>query len=197
MEGLRIGNLAMVAIAALASMASANGTGAIGYTIDPAHARVQAKVGFFGLGSKTARFPHSEGHVALSDRDAKAVTLDVRIDTQTLEAGDALTRSRLRGPDFFDVDHYPRVTFHATGMTRTGPHSATVAGTISARGVTRPAALAVDFSRDFAAMSGHEPVHIAATTRIDRRDFGMTAYPLIVGRQVTIAIDADLVPVGG
>lgn len=187
----------MVAVATLASMASASGTGAIGYTIDPAHARVEAKVGFFGLGSKTARFPHTEGHVALSDRDAKAVTLDVRIDTQTLEAGDALTRSRLRGADFFDVDHYPRVTFHATGMTRTGPHSATVAGTISARGVTRPAALAVDFSRDFAAMSGREPVHIAATTRIDRRDFGMTAYPLIVGRQVTIAIDADLVPVGG
>lgn len=170
--------------------------GAIGYIIDPAHARVQAKVGFFGLGSKTARFPRVEGRVALSDHDAKAVTLDVRIDAQALEAGDSLTRSRLRGPDFFDVDHYPRVTFHATGMTRIGPHSATVTGTIAARGVTRPATLAVDFSRDFAAMTGREPVHIAATTRIDRRDFGMTAYPLIVGRQVTIAIDADLVPSG-
>ncbi|WP_440978730.1 YceI family protein [Sphingomonas pseudosanguinis] len=170
--------------------------GAIGYAIDPAHARVQARVGFFGLGSKTARFPRVEGRVALSDHDAKAVTLDVRIDAQALEAGDSLTRSRLRGPDFFDVDHYPRVTFHATGMTRTGPHSATVTGTIAARGVTRPATLAVDFSRDFAAMTGREPVHIAATTRIDRRDFGMTAYPLIVGRQVTIAIDADLMPVG-
>ncbi len=194
---MRVVNLAMVAVATLGSMAPASSTGAIGYSIDPAHARVEAKVGFFGLGSKTARFPHTEGHVALSDRDAKAVTLDVRIDTQTLEAGDALTRSRLRGADFFDVDHYPHVTFHATGMTPTGPHSATVAGMISARGVTRPATLAVDFSRPFAAMTAHEPVHIAATTRIDRRDFGMTAYPLIVGRQVTIAIDADLVPVGG
>ncbi|MGE7207627.1 YceI family protein [Sphingomonas sp. NPDC019816] len=194
---MRITYLATVAVATLGAMASASGTGAIGYTIDPAHARVQAKVGFFGLGSKTARFPKIEGRVALSDHDAKAVTLDVRIDAQALEAGDALTRSRLRGPDFFDVDHYPHVTFHATGMTRTGSHSATVAGTITARGVTRPVTLAVDFSRDFAAMTGREPVHIAATMRIDRRDFGMTAYPLIVGRQVTIAIDADLVPVGG
>ncbi|MBB4046517.1 MULTISPECIES: YceI family protein [Sphingomonas] len=194
---MRIAKVVAVAMATLGTMAPASGTGAMSYTIDPAHARVQAKVGFFGLGSKTARFPHIEGHVALSDRDAKAVTLDVRIDTQTLEAGDALTRSRLRGPDFFDVDHYPRVTFHATGLTRTGPHSATVTGTISARGVTRPAMLAVDFSRDFAAMTGRESVHIAATTRIDRRDFGMTAYPLIVGRLVTIGIDADLLPVGG
>lgn len=194
---MRIAIVGMVAVATLGTMASASGAGAIGYTIDPAHARVQAKVGFFGLGSKTARFPKVEGRVALSDHDAKAVTLDVRIDAQALEAGDSLTRSRLRGADFFDVDHYPRVIFHASGMTRTGPHSAVVAGTISARGVMRPATLAVDFSRDFAAMSGREPVHIAATTRIDRRDFGMTAYPLIVGRQVTIAIDADLVPVGG
>lgn len=185
----------IVMAAALVGVTGARASsGTIGYAIDPAHARVQAKVGFFGLGSKTARFPQLEGRVALSDRDAQAVALDVRIDAQALEAGDPLTRSRLRSADFFDVDHYPRVSFHGTSMTRTGPHSAQVMGTITARGVTHPAALTVDFSRDFAGMTGHEPVHIAATTRIDRRDFGMTAYSLIVGRQVTILIDADLLP---
>lgn len=182
-----------VSTAILAASATAP-AGTITYHINPAHAQVRAKVGFFALGSKTARFPRVEGAVALSDRDAQAVTLDVRIDAEALEAGDPLTRSRLRGEDFFDVDRHRHVTFHGSTMTRTGPHSAQVAGTISARGVARPATLAVDFSRDFAAMTGREPVHIAATTRIDRRDFGMTAYPLIVGRQVSIAIDADLVP---
>jgi polyisoprenoid-binding protein YceI len=183
-----------MAVAAAMLTAGAAPAGAITYHVDPAHARVRAKVGFFGLGSKTALFPRLEGRVALSDRDAQGLTLDVQIDAQALEAGDPLTRSRLRGADFFDVDRYRHVIFHGSSMTRTGPHSAQVAGTISARGVTRPATLAVDFSRDFAAMTGREPVHIAASTRIDRRDFGMTAYPLIVGRQVTIAIDADLVP---
>lgn len=187
---------ALAATAALPLLGAAAPAGAITYHIDPAHAQVQAKVGFFGLGSKTARFPKLEGRVALSDRDAQAVTLDVQIDAQALEAGDPLTRSRLRGEDFFNVDHYRHVTFHGSSMTRTGPHSAQVAGTISARGVTRPATLTVEFSQPFAAMTGREPVHIAATTRIDRRDFGMTAYPLIVGRQVTIAIDADLMPSG-
>lgn len=181
-------------MAIMAATAGAVPAGAITYRVDPAHARVRAKVGFFGLGSKTALFPRLEGRVALSDRDAQGLTLDVQIDAQALEAGDPLTRSRLRGPDFFDVDRYRHVIFHGSSMTRTGPHSAQVAGSISARGVTRPATLAVDFSRDFATMTGREPVHIAASTRIDRRDFGMTAYPLIVGRQVTIAIDADLVP---
>ncbi|WP_454278809.1 YceI family protein [Sphingomonas sp. Marseille-Q8236] len=191
-----VGTRMAMAVAAIGmgGAGSATAPGSFAYGIDPAHARVQAKVGFFGLGSKTARFPRLEGRIALSDRDAQAVTLDVRIDAQALEAGDSLTRSRLRGPDFFDVERYPRVIFHGSTMTRTGPHSAQVAGTITARGVTRPATLAVDFSRDFAAMTGREPVHIAASTRIDRRDFGMTAYPLIVGRQVTITIDADLMP---
>ncbi|KTT99174.1 hypothetical protein NS355_07600 [Sphingomonas yabuuchiae] len=187
---------ALAATAVLPLLGAAAPAGAITYHIDPTHAQVQAKVGFFGLGSKTARFPRLEGRVALSDRDAQAVTLDVQIDAQALEAGDTLTRSRLRGPDFFDVDHYRHVIFHGSSMTRTGPHSAQVAGTISARGVTRPAALTVNFSQPFAVMTGREPVHIAATTRIDRRDFGMTAYPLIVGRQVTIMIDADLMPSG-
>ena len=180
---------AMAMMALLMGSAGSTATpGSFAYSIDPAQARVQAKVGFFGLGSKTAHFPRLEGRVALSDRDAKAVTLDVRIDAQALEAGDSLTRSRLRGPDFFDVERYPRVTFHGSTMTRTGPHSAQVTGTITARGVARPV---------IAVKSREKSTASAATTRIDRRDFGMTAYPLIVGRQVTIAIDADLLPVGG
>ncbi len=134
---------ALAATAVLPLLGAAAPAGAITYHIDPNHAQVQAKVGFFGLGSKTARFPRLEGRVALSDRDAQAVTLDVQIDAQALEAGDTLTRSRLRGPDFFDVDHYRHVTFHGSSMTRTGQHSAQVAGTISARGVTRPATCAL------------------------------------------------------
>ena len=136
---MRIAYLAMVAVATLASMASASGTGAIGYTIAPAYARVEAKVGFFGLGSKTARFPHSEGHVALSDRDAKAVTLDVRNDIRTLEAGDALTRPRLRGADFFEAERYPHATFPTTGMMRTRAYIGQHTALISPRGVKCPA----------------------------------------------------------
>ena len=40
----------------------------------------------------------------------------------------------------------------------------------------------------------HEPVQITARTTIDRRQFGMTAYSMVVGKNVTITINARMVP---
>jgi polyisoprenoid-binding protein YceI len=65
---------------------------------------------------------------------------------------------------------------------------------VTARGVTRPARLTVTFDVPPASVTGREPIALTATTTIDRRQFGMTAYPLIVGRKVTIRIRARMVP---
>ena len=79
-------------------------------------------------------------------------------------------------------------------MAMTGPVSATVAGEITARGVTRPAVLAVTFAQPPVRATGREPFSLTARTTIDRRAFGMTAYSLIVGRKVTITIETRMVP---
>jgi polyisoprenoid-binding protein YceI len=41
---------------------------------------------------------------------------------------------------------------------------------------------------------GREPVQLTARTIINRRDFGMTSYGLVVGKNVKITIEARLVP---
>lgn len=165
------------------------------YRIDDAQSDVDAKVGFLGIGSRTAHFPSVTGTASLASETAAAIELEVAIDARQLSASDALTTSRLRGKDFFDVEHYPLVRFHGERLEMTGATTGTITGKLTARGVTKPVTLAVSFSSPPGQAAGAASIDLEGTTTIDRRDFGMTAYSLIVGRKVRITLDARLVPV--
>lgn len=164
------------------------------YQIDTTRSMVSAKVGFMGIASKTARFPQISGRIALAPERLDTIDLDVELDARRLQAGDKVTLGRLKGKDFFDVERHPTVRFAGRNMQMTGATTATVAGEVTARGVTRPATLAVTFRDPPAKASGRDAVEFSARTVIDRREFGMTAYSAIVGKKVTITIQARMTP---
>ncbi len=164
------------------------------YSIDAAQSQVSARVAFFGLASKTAYFPRVSGGITLSPERPERIDLTVTLDASALTAPDSVTLARLKGPAFFDVTRFPTVVFRGDTMRLTGEASATVAGRITARGVTRPAVLAVRFASPPQLADGRKPLILQGETAIDRREFGMTAYPLIVGRKVTIHLRAVLLP---
>ncbi len=164
------------------------------YHLDARASEVSARVSFFGLASKTAQFPKMKGTITLQPGRLDTIDLDVELDATALTAGDRLTTGRLKGPDFFDVAHFPVVRFAGQRMTMTGPVTAQVVGTITARGQTHPAMMDVAFQDPPARTSGHVPVQLSARATIDRRDFGMTAYSMIVGKKVTITVNTRMVP---
>lgn len=164
------------------------------YTIDASASDVSARVAFFGLASKTARFPKVSGGIALSRDAPEQIELIVTLDATALTAPDSVTLARLKGPKFFDVARYPAILFVGLRMEMTGERDARIAGRITARGVTRPTVLAVRFTESPLRADGRIPLALDGETVIDRREFGMTAYPLIVGRKVKIRIRAALVP---
>lgn len=164
------------------------------YRLDEARSLVSAKVAFLGLASKTARFPKMTGGISLQPDRLDAINLDVALDARALAAGDKVTLDRLKGKDFFDVANHPVVRFSGRRMTMTGPLAATVEGNVTARGITRAAVLQVAFTEPPAKATGRDPVQLSARTTINRADFGMKAYSLVVGKKVTIAINARMVP---
>lgn len=183
-----IGALALLALAGNAPPQT------LRYRIDAPHSDVHARVGFFGIASKTARFPAISGGIELDPAHLDSVKLDVTLDATALEAGDAVTLKRLKGPDFFDVDHHPQVRFVGRSMAMTGPVTALVSGDLTAKGVTRPTTLTVSFTQPPAKATGREPIRLSGRAKIDRTAFGMTAYRLIVAKTVTISIDTQMVP---
>lgn len=164
------------------------------YALEPAASAVSAKVAFFGLASKTAAFPKLSGGIALDPARLDSIALDVTLDARALTAGDSITLARLKSDKFFWVEKYPTIRFSGNRMVMQGDRTASVAGDLTARGVTKPVTLAVTFAQPPASANGRTPIDFTATTTIDRRDFGMTAYSMIVGRKVDITIKARMVP---
>ena len=183
----------LLALAALLSLAAAPGP-SYHYWLDGPHSSVSARVSYMGFGSKTARFPQMRGSIRLNPARLDAIDLDVELDALAMSADSASDTRYLRGKDFFDVEQYPVVRFSGHRMVMSGPVTGTVDGLITTRGITRPATLLVTFKDPPAHATGRDPMVLSARTTINRRDFGMTAYSVVVGKAVTITIEARLMP---
>ena len=184
--------LVFVPLLALLALANTLGTPQR-YTLDASASSVSAQVPFFGLATKTARFPRMQGAVTIVPGAPEQAVIDVTFDATAIEAPDSVTLARLRGEKFFWVEKYPTIRFVGRSLKLSSPTRGIVAGELTARGVTRPASLAVTFTADPIAQAG-KPVSFTGTTTIDRRQFGMKAYQLIVGNKVDITLKARMVP---
>lgn len=188
----RIVSLILPLLTLLAQPACAQGA-VRRYVVDGTLSQVDARVPFLGIASKTAHFPAMSGALTLDTDHYEQVSMTVDVDARTLTTGDSDTR-RLRGRQFFDVANYPTVRFIAQKMELTGERSGIVTGLMTAKGVTRPVQLAIGFSRIPWEAAPNEPLSIVGTTTIDRRQFNMGAWPILIGNKVKITIRARMVP---
>ena len=166
---------------------------ALDYRLDASNSDVSARVPFFGLASKTARFPRMEGRVRIVPGAPEQAVIDVTFDAVQIEAPDETTLRRLRGEKFFWVERYPTIRFVGRSLNLTSPTRGTVTGELTARGVTRTETLQVTFDSD-PTRSGGGAITFTGEMEIDRRDYGMRSYQLIVGNKVDIRLRARMVP---
>ncbi len=183
----------MLALVVAFLLGAAAPTGQI-YAVDANASSLSAKVPFLGIGRKSAGFPEVSGTIRLDRQRPQDIALDVKIDARALTAGDNLTLSRLKGEKFFWVEKYPQVRFVGREMKLTSPTEGSVDGELTARGVTRPVTLDVTFDRPPAQALPGEAISLTGKTRINRYDFGMKSYRLIVGKYVEIELKARMVP---
>lgn len=163
------------------------------YTLAPTNSEAILKVPFLGLGSKTAGLPKVAGTIRFDEANPTNIDLKMSIDATALTAGDRVTLNRLKSEKFLWVEKYPEVTFHGTKLALSNPTQGTVTGMLSVRGVTREESFAVTFDKPPLTSVG-EPIEAVCTATINRRNYGMTAFGLIVGKNVKITLKTRLVP---
>jgi polyisoprenoid-binding protein YceI len=183
----------MLLLPLLAVLALANVGAPQRYVLDASASDVSAKVPFLGLSSKTARFPRMQGAVTIVPGAPERAVIDVTFDATAIEAPDSVTLARLRGEKFFWVEKYPTVRFVGRSLKMASATRGTVAGDLTARGITKPQTLTVTFDADPLEQVG-QPVSFTGTTTIDRRQYGMKSYQLVVGNKVDITLKARMIP---
>lgn len=120
------------------------------FTIDPIHSFPHFTVGHLGMAQLYGRFDKTSGKMTV-DAAAKSGTVDITIETASVNTGDneraGRLRSRdehLRSPDFFNSQEFPRLTFKGKTSRWEGDSPAELAGELTLLGVTRPVTLTVD-----------------------------------------------------
>lgn len=164
------------------------------FKLDSEHSSANAKVAFMGLANASAQFPQMSGEMKFWPDRPDAFEFHVVADARAITASNGIMRRTLKGPNFFDAERHPWVTFTGNAIQLTSATTGTVTGDLTARGVTRPITLTVKFASPPLLNNGSEPIDFTAATQINRREFGMTAYPLVVGNTVKIAITARMTP---
>ena len=163
------------------------------YALVGEKSRVAAKVAYFAMGHKTVVFPALTGEFQYRASGDPTFDLLVTADATQLDAGGGSEDEMLKGEDFFNAARFRDVVYHGTRLTFTGAKTATVEGTLTVRGISRPLPLAVTFAQPLADMIRTGTLDIAATARFKRKAFGMTAWPVVVGDKVNLSINARFV----
>ena len=83
----------------------------------------------------------------------------------------AAMRASLLGPEFFDAEHHPEITFRSTELRLADDGQAEVDGELTIRGVTRPVTGTGRYSSPRPSPYG-EVAGLQLKTVFDRRDFG-------------------------
>jgi polyisoprenoid-binding protein YceI len=172
------------------------------WDVDTSHATAGFRVRHLMVSHVRGQLGPVSGTVVIDERDPSRSRVDVSIDARGLDTRDAKRDEHLRSADFFDVANHPTVTFRSTRVEapRGLADSIRVTGDLTIRGVTRPVTLDVEsLAPAVKDPWGNTRRGVSARARVNRKDWGLQwnlaleTGGVVVGEEVTIEIDAELV----
>lgn len=162
------------AIATAVLAAGAAVAAPVKYAIDPNHTYPSFEADHMGgLSILRGKFNATAGTIVL-DRDAQAGSIDVTVDTTSLDFGHDKLNDHAKSPDMFDVKKFPTASYAGKLVKFANGAPTEAEGTLTLRGVSKPVTLKVDrFLCKQHPMAKKEVCGANATATINREDFGI------------------------
>ena len=161
------------------------------FIIDNAHTFPRFEYSHFGYSNQVSRFDKTSGKIVL-DRAAKTGSVDVTIDTTSVDTGFALFNGHIQGEDFLDTKKYPTITFKSSKLNFKGDTLTSVDGNLTIKGITKPVTLDItSFKCMPHPMTKKDACGANAVTRIKRTEFNAGKYAPNVSDEVTLTIAVE------
>jgi polyisoprenoid-binding protein YceI len=131
-------------------------------------------------------FDKWDATITMASPDVETGVLDIKIQAASVNTGSGMKDGKLKGKDFFDVEHNPLITFHSTKVVQTGPDTFDFNGDFTIRGVTKPEKLTFTLTG-----KGTGTGSITGTMAFDRKQYGMNSgIPFIkIADRVEVTVD--------
>ena len=164
------------------------------WAIDPTHSEVGFKVKHMMISTVKGHFGSFAATVEAEKEDFSDASVNVQIDTATVNTKNSDRDNHLKSADFFDAETYPKMTFRSTSFD-----GEKLKGELSIKDVTKEVELDVVWNGTAVDPYGQTNAGFEISGKINRKDFGLSwsavteAGSIVVSDTVQLIIDAQLV----
>jgi polyisoprenoid-binding protein YceI len=162
------------------------------WQLDPYHTQVEFSAKHLAMMTVRGYFDEVSTKAEIDPEHPENATVEATISTASIRTNNGMRDNDIRSSNFLEVDKYPVMTFKSTSVIPAGPD-------LTIKGNTRPVTLEVTRYGEFndEGMMGHR-IAYGATTKINRKDFGLSFNAILDGRVVVsediqIQIEGELV----
>jgi len=189
MHPLKLAVTASFMSVALATAAFAAPTS---YTPEPNHTFVRFSYNHLGFSTQESRFNSTTGTVTY-DPVAKTASIEMVINTKSVDTGSDLFNGHIQGADYLDTAKFGTATFKSTSVKFDGDKPVSIEGNLTVKGITKPVTLTVTSFKHGLNMMKKDQIGADATCTIKRSDFNMAKAVPLVGDEVTLEIVIEAV----
>lgn len=169
------------------------------WKFDPFHTQVEFSAKHFGMMTVRGLFKEVTAGGEIYPDDPARTKVEATIKTASIATHNEQRDNDLRSSTFLEIDRYPTMTFKSTKVEHVGGDRYKVTGDLTIKGTTKPVALDVVRYGELndPSMMGHR-ISYQATTRINRKEFGMNFDAvrdgrLVVSNEVDITIEGEII----
>jgi polyisoprenoid-binding protein YceI len=161
------------------------------YNIDKNHSIIGFTIRHNELTLVGGRFKEFTGSIHYDDKDVSKSSVEFKAKVESIDTGVEGRDKHLRTADFFEVAKYPEMTFNSTKVERKGKGYILI-GDLTLKGVTKQVVLPFTITGAIKDSRGTTRIGIAAQTKIDRRDYGITWGHALTGGGFDVAHDVTI-----
>lgn len=163
------------------------------WQIDPNHTAAQFSVRHMGISTVRGAFTKVSGSAQYDPSNPTKTVVDATIEATSVDTRVSMRDEDLRSPNYFDVAKYPTITFKSKSVQDAGEGKLKMVGDLTIHGVTKEVTLDVDGpSSPVTDQRGNSHIGASASTKVNRKDFGVGGSSNMVGEDITITIDVEL-----
>lgn len=163
------------------------------FYIDTNHTEPMFKYDHFGYSYQVHSFDKTSGKIVY-DRAARTGSVNITIDSKSVNTGYALFNKLLQGPDYFDTAKYPTITFKSTKVKFKGNKPVAVDGNLTIKGITKPVTLTLTSFKEMPhPIMKKDAIGANAVTKIKRTEFNMGKYVPNVSDEITLLISVEAI----
>lgn len=162
------------------------------YKIDESHTQVGFKIKHLVISTVSGRFNKFSGEFKFDSKTGKLEGLKISIDASSIDTNEPDRDKHLKSKDFFDVQKFKTLEFVAKDVSYKDDKPIEVKGDLTIHGVSKPVVLKVEFKGEATDPWGNQRAAFEASTKVNRKDFGLNWNKSLDKGGVMIADDVNI-----